>query len=327
MSFATPTSIPDRFRRGPGRGPATAANGSPTWRLTDRLGLAFAWFLGLLFCALALALVIFFLVQGLRFLRPSLFVTNPVAATGGATGGFLDPLLGTFLILGLAMSIAFPLGVAIAVWLSEYGRPAALARVAESSIEMIAGTPSVVLGLFGLLLFQNSSLGFLSRSSGGVVFGRSFFAAAAMLSLEALPQIVTNVREGLQAIPRHVREASYALGKTKIATARRVLLPAARPSTLTGAMLAAGRVIGDTAVILLLLGATLTFNGAGGPLSILRGTGSTLTYYVYYNAPTGEGNSPTRAYAAAFVLLMIVLALNVGVDLATRRSRRLLWST
>jgi phosphate transport system permease protein len=94
-------------------------------------------------------------------------------------------------------------------------------------------------------------------------------------------------------------------------------------------MLGAGRVIGDTAIILVLLGATLTFNGAGGlpGLSTLRGTGSTLTYYVYYNAPTGEGNSPMRAYAAAFVLLVIVLALNVGVDLAGRRSRRLLWST
>ncbi len=291
--------------------------------------MGFAWFLGLLFCAIAVALVAFFFVQGVRFVRPSLFVTNPAAQTGGATGGFLDPLIGTVLLTVMAMTVAFPIGVAIAVWLSEYGRPAALARVAESTIEMIAGTPSIVLALFGLILFQSPVLGFLSRSSGGVVFGRSFFAAAAMLSLVALPLVVANVREGLQSIPAHVREASHALGKTKIATTRRVLLPAARPSVLTGAMLGAGRVIGDTAVILLLLGGTLTFNAAGGPplLSTLRGTGSTLTYYVFYNAPTGEGNSPSHAYAAAFVLLIIVLALNVGVDLATRRSRRLLWSS
>jgi phosphate transport system permease protein len=150
-----------------------------------------------------------------------------------------------------------------------------------------------------------------------------------MLSLVGLPLVVTNVRAGLQAIPNHVREASYALGKTKIATTRRVLLPAARPSVLTGAMLGAGRVIGDTAIIVVLLGGTLTFNGAGGVpfLSTLRGTGATLTYYVFYNAPTGEGNQPAKAYAAAFVLLAIVLALNVGVDIATRRSRRLQWSS
>ena len=109
------------------------------------------------------------------------------------------------------------------------------------------------------------------------------------------------MREGLQAIPGHVREASYAVGKTKIATTRRVLLPAARPSVVTGAMLGVGRVIGDTAIIVLLLGATLRFNAAGDIplLDTLRGTGSTLTSFVYQNAPTGEANQPTKAYAAA----------------------------
>jgi phosphate transport system permease protein len=314
----------------PRRRPPAAQNQSPPWRLTDRIGLAIAWLLGLLFCAVAAALVIYFLVQGLKYVRPSLFVTNPTPGfTASTTGGFLDPLLGTLLVTALAMIIALPMGISIAVWLSEYGRPSALARVAESTIEMIAGTPSIVLALFGILLFQSPALGFLSRESGGVVYGRSFFAAGVMLSLVALPLVVANVREGLQAIPSHVREASYSLGKTKIATTRRVLLPAARPSVLTGAMLGAGRVIGDTAIIVVLLGATLTFNGSGSVplLSALRGTGATLTYYVYYNAPTGEGNQPTKAYAAAFVLLMMVLALNVGVDVATRRSRRLRWSS
>jgi phosphate transport system permease protein len=315
----------------PPRGrPPAAQNQSPPWRLTDRIGLAIAWLLGLLFCAVAAALVIYFLVEGLKYLRPSLFVTNPTAGfTASTTGGFLDPLLGTLIVTALAMIIALPTGIAVAVWLSEYGRPYGLARVAESTIEMIAGTPSIVLALFGILLFQSPALGFLSRESGGVVYGRSFFAAGVMLSLVALPLVVANVREGLQAIPSHVREASYALGKTKIATTRRVLLPAARPSVLTGAMLGAGRVIGDTAIIVVLLGATLTFNSAGSVplLSTLRGTGATLTYYIFYNAPTGEGNEPTKAYAAAFVLLMMVLALNVGVDVATRRARRLRWSS
>ena len=303
---------------------------SPPWRLSDRIGLALAWLLGLAFCAIALAIVVYFLVQGIRFVRPSLFVTNPPTGVNpNALGGFLDPLLGTLLVTGMAMIIALPVGIALAVWLSEYGRPAALARVAESTVEMIAGTPSIVLALFGAILFQSGALGFLSRSSAGIVFGRSFFAAAAMLALVGLPLVVANVREGLQAIPAHVREASYALGKTKLTTTRRILLPAARPSVLTGAMLGAGRVIGDTAIIVVLLGATLTFNGVGSAplLSTLRGTGSTLTYFVFYNAPTGEGNQPSEAYAAAFVLLMLVLALNVGVDIATRRSRRMRWSS
>jgi phosphate transport system permease protein len=302
---------------------------SATWRLSDRAGLAFAWLLGLTFCAIAAAIVLYLLVQGVRYVRPNLFVTRPVAGFAESqTGGFLDPLIGTLLVAVMAMSIALPVGIGIAVWISEYGRPAPLARIAEATIEMLAGAPSIVLALFGTLIFQSPALGFLSRTSGGVVFGRSFFAAAAMLSLIALPIVVASVREGLQAIPRHVREASYAVGKTRIATTRRVLLPAARPSVLTGAMIGVGRVIGDTAIILVLLGATLTLDGSGSTplLGTLRGTGSTLTSYVFENAPTGEGNQPAKAYAAAFVLLMIVLTLNAGVDLASRRARELRWS-
>ena len=306
----------------------TGARGSAAWRLTDRLGLAFAWFLGLLFCAVTVAIVIFLAVQGIRYLQPDLIWTNPrVGFTQNETGGFLDPLIGTVLVAGIAIAIAGPVGVGVAVWLSEYGRPAGLARAVESTVEMLAGAPSVVLALFGILLFEAPALGFLSETNGGVVFGKSFFAAGAMLSLVALPLVVSTVREGLQAIPNHVREASYAVGKTKSATIRRVLLPAARPSVITGHMLAIGHVIGDTAIIVLLLGDTQTLQGVGhAPLwGTLRGTGSTLTSYIFDNAPTGDLNQPNKAYAAAFVLLLIILALNLVVDLFGRRSRELRW--
>jgi phosphate transport system permease protein len=141
--------------------PRTRAAQSPPWRWRDRAGLALAWGLGLAFCAVALALVGYFLVQGIRYLRPSLFVNNPQAGfTANTTGGFLDPLLGTLLVTAMAMVVALPIGTAVAVWLSEYGRPAALARLAESTIEMIAGTPSIVLALFGILLFQSPGWAF-----------------------------------------------------------------------------------------------------------------------------------------------------------------------
>ena len=310
-------------------GSAQLGEPSAPWRRSDRIGLGFAWALGLLFCAITAAIVIYLLVEGITYVRPVLLVTHPtVGYTESQTGGFLDPLIGTLILAVLAMAIATPIGVAIAVWLSEYARPAPLARIAESTIEMFAGAPSIVLALFGAVLFESPALGFLSQTTAGIVYGRSFFAAGTMLSLIALPIVVTTVREGLQAIPGHVREASYAVGKTKIATTRRVLLPAARPSVITGAMLGVGRVIGDTAIIVVLLGATLNLQGVGSTpgLSTLRGTGSTLTSYIFDNAPTGEGNQPGKAYAAAFVLLMVVLALNLGVDVFTRRSRELRWS-
>ncbi|MGO9819928.1 MAG: PstC family ABC transporter permease [Solirubrobacteraceae bacterium] len=320
MSATVAAKAPDGRARSPQPG--------ASWRLTDRLGLAFAWFLGLLFCAITAAIVIFLAIQGLRFLRPDLIWTSPqVGFTQNETGGFLDPLIGTILVAGIAIAIAGPVGVGVAVWLSEYGRPAGLARAVESTVEMLAGAPSVVLALFGILLFEAPALGFLSETNAGVVFGKSFFAAGAMLSLVALPLVVSTVREGLQAIPNHVREASYAVGKTKSATIRRVLLPAARPSVITGHMLAIGHVIGDTAIIILLLGDTQTLQGVGHLplLGTLRGTGSTLTSYIFDNAPTGDLNQPNKAYAAAFFLLLIILALNLVVDLFGRRSKELRW--
>jgi len=330
-SVQTPAPPPAPKPPVAGKQPTGAVEGSATWRLSDRIGLAICWALGLLFCAIAVAIVVYLLIQGLSYLKPSMLVTP--AASGfsqGESGGFSDALIGTMIVAVIGLALALPAGIAIAVWLVEYGRPAALARITESTIEAIAGIPSIVLALFGTVIFSDVLLGFLSRSSEGVVFGRSFFAASAMLSLVALPLIVASTREGLNSIPRHVREASYAVGKTKAATTRRILIPTSRPQIATGAMLGLGRIIGDTAIILVLLGATQNFapvEGAPFPLNYLRGAGTTLTNFVYEASPTGNLNQPQKAYAAAFVLLLLVLALNAAVDVVHRRARKVgTWS-
>jgi len=308
-----------------------AVEGTATWALIDRVGLAVCWALGLLFCAIAVAIVAYLLVQGIKFLRPEMLWTPAAAGFSEAeTGGFSDALYGTLIVAVMGIALALPAGVAIAVWLVEYGRPTALARITESTIEAIAGIPSIVLALFGTVIFSSTALGFLSRTSEGVVFGRSFFAASVMLSLVALPLIVASTREGLNSIPRHVREASYAVGKTKAATTRRILLPTCRPQVATGAMLGLGRIIGDTAIIVVLLGATQNFapvEEVGFPLNYLRGAGTTLTNFVYEASPTGNLNQPEKAYAAAFVLLLMVLVLNAAVDVVHRRARKVgTWS-
>jgi phosphate transport system permease protein len=297
------------------------------WRRRDRIFVGLCWATGILLCLIAGALLLFMLVKGLQFLSLNLLTTHPVSDLDQSkTGGFLDPLIGTVILAVLGTLIALPLGVGAAVWLTEYGRPSWLARAAESGTEMVAGTPSIVLAIFGLLLFSQQFLAFLSfTAAGNAVFGRSFFAAGTMMSLIALPLIFGATRSALQAIPGHVREASYALGKTKIATIRRVLLPMSREGVATGTALGMGRIAGDTAVVVILLGATLRLQGVGDVpvLGTLRGTGSTLTSYVYNNSPAGEGNAPDKAYAAAFVLLMVVIALNFAIDLITSgRARR-----
>jgi len=305
---------------------------TPPWKLSDRIGLVFCWFLGLLFCAIAVAIVLYLLVQGLKFINFSMLITPPKAGfSEEQTGGILDPLIGTLIVATLGTALALPMGVGVAVWLTEYGRPSALARITESTIEAIAGIPSIVFALFGLVIFSSSAFTFLSRTSDdGVVLGKSYLIASAMLSLVALPLIVSSTREGLNAIPQHVREASYGVGKTKAATTRRILIPTAKPQIATGMVLGLGRIIGDTAIIVVLLGATQNLSPAEGPFpfNYLRGFGSTLTNFVYQASPTGDLNQPDKAFAAAFVLLVMVLALNGVVDIIHRRARKVgAWSS
>jgi phosphate transport system permease protein len=318
---------PQRSGRSPtGRG----RRSSPlTWRWGDRLVLLCAWTAGIGLCLVAAAIVLYMGYRGIEYLRPSLLFTRPAISTSQAqTGGILDPLIGTALLSMIGIALAFPLAVASAIWIAEYGQGGGrgrqfLVRMVESSIEIVAGTPDIVLALFGVAIFQLGLLAPLSfRAEGGGVYGRSFIAAGAMMSLIALPPLFVATRDGLRAVPTHMREAAFALGKTRIATIRRVLLPSVRSNIATGVTLGISRIIGDTAIVVLLLGKTLHIETQGSTpvVSLLRGTGSSLTSYVYDNSPAGEGAAPQKAYAAAFVLLLFVLALNLIVDRVGRSS-------
>ena len=226
------------------------------------------------------------------------------------SGGFLDPIVGTLIVDGdRHRRSRRPLGVAIAAWLSEYRRPAWLARAVESAIEIIAGAPSVVLALFGLLIFSQGFLGFLSQHAAtGSVSGRVVLRGRASSCRGlALPLVVGSTREALAQLPDRLREASYALGKTRATTIRRVLLPAIRPGIATGVVLGMGRIIGDTAIITILLGGSRCKIEAGRPrarssaccAAPARRSRATSTT----TRPRAKATRHEKAYAAAFVLL------------------------
>jgi phosphate transport system permease protein len=292
-----------------------------SWPLADRIFYCLCWASGIGLCLIAFGIVLYMFVKGIAYLSPSLLVTHPAASLRQTqNGGFSDPLIGTFVVTAIGTVIAAPLGVGIAVWLTEYGRPAPLARAVDSTIEMLAGVPSIVLALFGLLIFSQGFLEFLSQGAAVGSLGQSFLVAGIVMSLIALPLVVASTREALEQLPNRMREASYALGKTRVTTSRNVLLPSIKPSIASGVVLGMGRIVGDTAIIGILAGGNAQrIEGVGNTpiLSFLRSTGSTLTSYVYYNSPAGEGNAHEKAYAAAFVLLAIVVFLNWTVTRLT----------
>jgi phosphate transport system permease protein len=322
MSTLSPHApgAPRGSSRGAGQRPGgRGRRSSPmSWRWGDRLVLVAAWSVGIALCVIAAAIVLYMGYRGIQYLRPGLIFSRPQTSSDQAgSGGFLDPLLGTIILTVIGIVLAMPLALCSAVWITEYGRPSWLARVVESSIEVVAGTPDIVIAIFGLAIFQTSLFApFSFTAEGGGVYGNSFIAAGAMMSLLALPSIYTATRDGLQAVPGHQREAAFALGKTRITTIRRVLLPSVRSNIATGTTLGISRIIGSTAIVLLLLGSTLRIETQGSipVINVLRGTGSSLTSYIYENSPAGEGGAPQKAYAAAFLLLIFVLLLNLLVD-------------
>ncbi len=287
-----------------------------------------AWGAGLLLCAITAAIILYMGYRGIQYLRPALLFSRPaVGETQSQTGGFLDPLLGTVLLTLIGIALAAPLAICSALWIVEYGRPAWLGRMVESGIEIVAGTPDIVIAFFGLAIFQLRLFAFVSETGqGGGVTGKSFLAAGALMSLIALPPLFITTRDGLLAVPAHMREAAFALGKTRIATIRRVLLPGVRSNIATGVTLGVSRIVADTAIVIVLLGDALRIepqaHGGLPGLSVLKGLGSSLTSYVYDNSPAGEAGAPQKAYAAAVVLMLFVLALNLVVERISRAQAR-----
>jgi phosphate transport system permease protein len=313
---------------GPRRGRGSSMR---TWRWSDRLVWLAAWAAGLSLCAVAAAILLYMGYRGVEYLRPNLIFSHPqVSKNQAGSGGFLDPLIGTALLTVIGIAIAAPLAICSALWIVEYGQAGrarrSMARVVESSIEIVAGTPDILIAVFGLAIFQLHLFAFASSVSNetGAVYGQSFLAAGAMMSLIALPPLFVATRDGLQAVPAHMREAAFALGKTRIATIRRVLLPSVRPNIATGVTLGISRIIADTAIVIVVLGSELRLSPVGGVpgLNVLRGAGSSLTSYVYENSPAGEGAAPQKAYAAAVLLLLFVLLLNLAVERFARTSAR-----
>lgn len=180
--------------------------------------------------------------------------------------------------------------------------------------------PTIVIGLFALAVFSQPFLSFLSTSvdgSGTRAYGKSFLVSGIAMAAMILPFVIKSIDEAIKTVPQSYIEGSLALGASKWHTIAKVVLLSARQGITTGVILGMGRIIGDTAIVWLTLGGTLRMTGIqpwynpGNWLSTLRNTGSTLTTYIYFTSPAGEGNNYTVAFGAACVLIFVILALNL----------------
>ena len=255
------------------------------------------------------------LVNGLKRLNLNFLSYNMTGVVGGnptvsgGYGGVLHAIIGTLEITGGAMLISIPIGIMCAVYLVEYAHGGKLAMTISLLVDVMSGIPSIVAGLFAFSMFT-------------IVFGPGTIngiEGSVALSLLMLPTVVKSCEEMLKIVPNDLREASLALGVTKQRTITKIVLRTALPGIVSGCILAIARVIGETAPLLMTAGYISSTN-----VNLFSGQMTTLPVYVYQEYAKLNANCPAnadascvptipmeRAWAAALVLIIIVLVLNL----------------
>ena len=220
--------------------------------------------------------------------------------------GMAPAIVGTVLITGAASIMAIPLGIMGAIYLNEYGGNRPLARIIRFMTDVMTGVPSVVMGVFIYVVWV---LRFKAQTG---------FAGALALACLMLPIVIRTTEEMLRLVPAELRQASTALGARTWRTTLTVVLPAALPGIVSGAMLAVARAAGETAPIILVTGLTFQTNW-----NIFEGNNTTLAAQIFRNASQPYDGAQARAYGAAFVLIILVFVFTIAARLVSARFNKM----
>lgn len=273
-----------------------------TKRVTNALALGFLWVAAGSTVLILGTLIGYVFIKGVGSLSLSFIFTAPQGVK--AEGGIWPTIVATVYVTTLAMLIVTPVAVLAAVYLAEYAVQGRAVRLIRFTADTLASVPSIVMGLFGFALFVEA-----------MHFGFSMLSAALALSFLMLPIVMRTTEEAIRAVPKYIRWGSYGLGATKWQTVRRTVLPAATPRIITGIILATGRAVGETAVVIYTMGTSINL-----PLSPLD-TGRSMTTHLYILATEGI-NLPT-AYGTALLLMIMILSFNLIARYIVRRNRRM----
>jgi phosphate transport system permease protein len=291
--------------------------------LRDYTGQFFSWAASTLTITICLGIILYLFVQGYKQINPEFILTPPNPTFDAkASGGISTPIFGTFLLTFIGILFAFPWALSTSIYLVEYAKRNFITSYFRLGIDVLSGVPTIVIAIFGLAIFSDPHLGFLSSMVEGVkgpskAFGRSFIVSGITMAIMVIPFIIKTCEEAIKAVPNSYREGSLAMGASKWHTITKIVLPSAKSGIITGIILGMGRIIGDTAIVWLTLGGTIRMTGAQpwflpqNWLSTLKNTGSTLTSYIYFTSPAGEGNMTEKAFGASFILIVIIILLNL----------------
>lgn len=243
-------------------------------------------------------------VKGIKMVNWE-FLTSVTSVLRG-TVGIAGNIINTLYIIVLTLFVAIPIGVGSAIYLNEYAKPGKLVSIIEFTTETLAGIPSIIFGLFGMVFF-------------GEVLGLKYsvLTGAFTMTIMVLPLITRNTQEALKTVPDSYRSGALGIGATKWYMIRTVLLPSAMPGIVTGAILAVGRIVGESAALLFTAGSGNTLPKAGfGLLRKFTESSGTLTIEMYLQMNNGKYDV---AFGIACVLIVIVLGINFLTKFLARK--------
>ena len=271
--------------------------------LSNAVAMGGLWVAAIVTVGVLGTILLYVFVNGIGSMSFDFIFTDPEGVT--MAGGIWPTVVATVYVTGLAMLIVTPVAILAAVYLAEYAKQGRLVKTIRFAADTLASVPSIVMGLFGLALFVDA-----------MGFGFSMLSGALALSFLMLPIVMRTTEEAIRSVPRYIRWGSYGLGATKWQTVRRTVLPAATPRIITGIILATGRAVGETAVVIFTMGTMI--NSPILPLD----PGRSMTVHLYILAMEGI-NLPT-AYGTALLLAVMILAFNLTARMIVRRSRRMM---
>ncbi|MDP2182496.1 MAG: phosphate ABC transporter permease PstA [Actinomycetota bacterium] len=269
--------------------------------LANNIALASLWVAAITTVGVLFAVIVYVFVNGIGVISPEFIFTWPHGVN--AEGGVWPTIVSTLYVTVLAMMIVTPIAILAAVYLAEYAVQGRLVNMIRFAADSLASVPSIVMGLFGLALFVEA-----------MKIGFSMISAALALSFLMLPIVMRTTEEAIRAVPRFIRWGSYGLGATKWQTVRRIVLPVATPRIITGIILATGRAVGETAVVIYTMGQAINL-----PVTPLD-SGRPMTVHLYLLAMDGI-NLPA-AYGTALLLMIMILFFNLSARYILRRNER-----
>jgi len=270
-------------------------------RVRNQIAMLAIWS-SVLVAAVPLAFVVAYVVQKGGRIVDWNFLTADIPVSSRARGPGMGPaVLGTLLTTGAASVMAIPLGVLAAVYLNEYGHRGRLASVIRFLSDVMAGVPSIVMGLFIYTVWV-------------LRFGYTGFAGALALACLMLPIVIRSAETALKLVPNELREASAALGSRTSRTILTVVLPAALPGVVSGALLAVARAAGETAPLLFTIGTVRAPN-----IHLFDGTNTALSAQIFNNATQPYEGAIDRAWGAAFTLIVLVFVMTAIARIVARR--------